>query len=198
MRLLNTVNFKVEEFREDRVPRYAILSHTWGEEEVTLQDMEQTRTANKKGYEKVQDCSSVARANGFKYVWIDTCCIDKTSSVELSEAINSMYRWYQEADVCYGYLADVPSKANFSGSRWFTRGWTLQELIAPSTLIFLDENWKELGTKASLRQGISDCTRIPVGILSEDDLLETFSIAQRWASFIGCRLMCDEFEVKHV
>ena len=74
MRLLNTDNFKVEEFRDDGVPRYAILSHTWGEEEVTFQDMEQTRVANKKGYEKVQGCSSVARANGFKYVWIDTCC----------------------------------------------------------------------------------------------------------------------------
>ncbi len=104
--------------------------------------------------------------------------------MELSEAINSMYRWYQEADVCYGYLADVPSKAGFSGSRWFTRGWTLQELIAPSTLIFFDEKWVELGTKASLQKDISDCTGIPISILSGDDDLETFSIAQRmsWAA----------------
>jgi hypothetical protein len=94
MRLLNTDNFEVKEFRDDEVPRYAILSHTWDEEEVTFQDMEGTRAANKKGHKKVKSCCSVARANGLKYVWIDTCCINKTSSAELSEAINSMYRWY--------------------------------------------------------------------------------------------------------
>jgi ankyrin repeat protein len=184
MRLLNTDNFEVKEFRDDEVPRYAILSHTWDEEEVTFQDIEGTRAANKKGYEKVKSCCSVARANGLKYVWIDTCCINKTSSAELSEAINSMYRWYQEADVCYSYLADVSSKAIFSGSRWFTRGWTLQELIAPSTVIFLNNEWKEIGTKASLRQDISNCTDIPVSILLGDDDLETVSIAQRmsWAA----------------
>jgi Heterokaryon incompatibility protein (HET) len=179
MRLLNTDNLELKEFRDDDVPQYAIISHTWDEEEVTFQDMEGTRAANTKGYKKVKSCCSVARANGLEYVWIDTCCIDKTSSAELSEAINSMYCWYQEADVCYAYLADVPSKAIFAGSRWFTRGWTLQELIAPSTVIFLDEEWKEVGTKASLQQDVSDCTGIPVGILSGDDDLETFSIAQR-------------------
>ncbi|RTE76484.1 hypothetical protein BHE90_009067 [Fusarium euwallaceae] len=183
MRLLNTGILEVEEFGDDQVPPYAILSHTWGDEEVTLQDIGGIRASNKKGYEKIKSCCSLARAHGYNYVWIDTCCIDKTSSAELSEAINSMYRWYEEADVCYCYLSDVPSKTNFSGSRWFTRGWTLQELIAPSTLIFLDEEWKQLGTGAGLRQEISDCTGIPIGILSGDDDLETFSIAQRmsWA-----------------
>src|SRR6266702_4059585 len=158
MRLLNTGNFEVKSFEDDEVPPYAILSHTWDEEEVTLQDMEGTRAVNKKGYEKVKHCCSVASANGFEYVWIDTCCIDKASSAELSEAINSMYLWYQEAKECYAYLADVPSKSKFSGSRWFTRGWTLQELIAPSTVMFFDEEWKKLGTKETLRQDISDCT----------------------------------------
>ena len=183
MRLLNTDNLELKEFRDEEVPRYAILSHMWDEEEVTFQYMEGTRAANE-GYEKIKSCCSVARDNGLKYVWIDTCCIDKTSSAELSEAINSMYRWYQEADVCYAYLADVPSKATFSASRWFTRGWTLQELIAPSTVIFLNEKWKELGTKASLRQDVSEYTGIPVSILSGDDNLETFSVAQRmsWAA----------------
>jgi len=95
-----------------------------------------------------------------------------------------MYRWYQDADVCYAYLADVPSKVNFSGSRWFTRGWTLQELIAPSKVIFFDEEWKELGTKASLRRSISDFTGIPGSILSDNDSLERLSIAQKmsWAA----------------
>lgn len=179
MRLLNTGNFEVKLFGDNEVPPYAILSHTWDEEEVTLQDMEGTRAANKKGYQKVKSCCSVAAANRFEYVWVDTCCIDKTSSAELSEAINSMYRWYQEAKVCFAYLADVPSKKSFSESRWFTRGWTLQELIAPSTVIFLDEGWKELGTKETLRQDLSDLTSIPVTMLSGDDDLETFSIAQR-------------------
>ncbi|KAH0557094.1 hypothetical protein GP486_005117 [Trichoglossum hirsutum] len=137
------------------------------------------RAANKKGYKKVKYCCAVAMTNGLKYVWIDTCRIDETSSAELSEAINSMYRWYREADVCYAYLVDVPSKAVFSSSGWFTRGWALQGLIAPSTVIFLDKDCKELGTKASLQQDISDCTGIPVSILSGDSDLETFNIAQR-------------------
>ena len=118
-----------------------------------MQDMKGTNPVNKKGYEKIRRCCSVAKANGFEYVWIDTCCIDKTSSVELSEAINSMYRWYQESMVCYAYLADVSSssisckneKSEFIESKWFTRGWTLQELIAPSVVIFLNRKWQEIG-----------------------------------------------------
>src|ERR1700760_3808109 len=156
MRLLNTNNFEIEEVSDSKIPPYAILSHTWDEEgEVTFQDIEGNRAANKKGYEKVKSCCSVAKANGFDYVWMDTCCIDKTSNVELSEAINSMYYWYQRAEVCYTYLADVSSdNANgqadgdaleFSKSRWFTRGWTLQELIAPSTIIFFNKHWVKLG-----------------------------------------------------
>ena len=92
--------------------------------------------------------------------------------------------WYQEAKVCYVYLADVSSKEAFSKSRWFTRGWTLQELIAPSTVIFFDENWTKLGTKADLEEIISNRTGIPESILSGDDDLEEFSIAQRmsWAA----------------
>ena len=99
----------------------------------------------------------------------DLCCIDKTSSAELSEAINSMYRWYQESGVCYAYLADVPPNA-FSKSRWFTRGWTLQELIAPSTVIFLDQKWQEIDTKSSLQEVISEITSIPTNILLGGDL----------------------------
>jgi ankyrin repeat protein len=188
MRLLRTDTFEktveIIQFGDHDTPRYAILSHVWDKEEVTFQDMVGPSATQKPGYEKVRMACSVAAADGYKYVWIDTCCIDKTSSAELSEAINSMYHWYQEADECYAYLADVPSKAEFSGSKWFTRGWTLQELIAPSTVIFLDEKWKRLGTKATLQQDVFDCTKIPVSILSGDDDLENFSIAQRmsWAA----------------
>ncbi|GMF72604.1 unnamed protein product [Aspergillus oryzae] len=190
MRLLHTEeshtgNFEIIEFTDDRIPPYAILSHTWEGEEVTFQDMhaDQLHTRQKKGYSKIQRCCHLAKTEGFEYVWIDSCCIDKTSSAELSEAINSMYRWYQDAEVCYAYLADVPSK-EFKESRWFTRGWTLQELIAPRKITFLDENWKELGNKADLQQAICECTRIPIGVLSGDEDIESFSIAQRmsWAA----------------
>ncbi|UKZ77131.1 hypothetical protein TrVFT333_004849 [Trichoderma virens FT-333] len=188
MRLLNTKEldtggFELKEFGQENVPPYAILSHTWGEEEVTFQDMTLSRFANKKGYDKIKGCCILARANGYDYAWVDTCCIDKTSSAELSEAINSMYQWYVEADVCYGFLADVPSKVAFSDSRWFTRGWTLQELIAPETMIFLDEAWNELGTRESLKQEIFNRTGIPMSVLSGSSL-ESVSIAQKmsWAA----------------
>lgn len=186
MRLLNTATIEVKQFGDNNIPAYAILSHTWEEDEVTLQDIERTHVVNKKGYDKIKQCCAIARAGGYEYVWIDTCCIDKTSSAELSEAINSMYYWYQEAEICYAYLADVPSKRQFADSRWFTRGWTLQELIAPSTVIFLDEIWCKLGTKADmyLCQTVSDCTSIPQGILSGDDDIDIFSIAQK--NVVGC------------
>lgn len=180
---LETGGFELQEFGEQDTPPYAILSHTWGDGEVTLQDMALGRFAGKKGYEKIRGCCSLARANGYDYAWVDTCCIDKTSSAELSEAINSMYRWYGEAGVCYGYLADVPSTAEFAESRWFTRGWTLQELIAPETVIFLDEAWNELGTRETLKQDISRRTGIPLSVLSGSDL-NGMSVAQKmsWAA----------------
>ncbi|KAL7803073.1 ankyrin repeat-containing domain protein [Trichoderma afarasin] len=180
---LDTGGFELKEFGQENVPPYAILSHTWGEEEVTFQDMTLGRFANKKGYDKIRGCCVLARANGYDYAWVDTCCIDKTSSAELSEAINSMYQWYVEADVCYGFLADVPSKVAFSESRWFTRGWTLQELIAPETMIFLDDAWNELGTRESLKQEISKRTGIPMSVLSGSSL-GSVSVAQKmsWAA----------------
>jgi hypothetical protein len=108
MRLLNTANAKIEDFKDDNIPKYAILSHTWDEVEITFQDMKKAAVTKKKGYKKVKECCDMAKGRKHDYVWMDTCCIDKTSSAELSEAINSMYGWYQEAEVCYGYLADVP------------------------------------------------------------------------------------------
>ena len=101
-------------------------------------------------------------------MWIDTCCIDKKSSADLSEAINSMYYWYHNAVECYAFLSDVvwnahnvgASKDVFMRSEWFTRGWTLQELLAPSTLIFLDERWRAFGTRATLSTEISAATGI--------------------------------------
>ncbi|KAH8593057.1 heterokaryon incompatibility protein-domain-containing protein [Bisporella sp. PMI_857] len=194
MRLLHTTNHKLEEFGAHELPLYAILSHTWEGNEITFQDIEGANVINDERCKKVRNTCTVAADHGFDYVWIDTCCIDKTSSAELSEAINSMYRWYQESGVCYAYLADVLSTADdhqsmarsseFLNSKWFTRGWTLQELIAPSIVIFFDQKWREIGTKSSLRQPISKITGIPDSILLGDDDLECASVAQRmsWAS----------------
>ncbi|RTE68256.1 hypothetical protein BHE90_017367, partial [Fusarium euwallaceae] len=183
MRLLNIKHIELEYFA-DNVPRYAILSHTWEEEEVTFQDMEQGRAKDKKGYTKIKNCCSVARDKGYNYVWIDTCCIDKTSSAELTEAINSMYRYYRECEACYSFLSDISSASNFSQSRWFTRGWTLQELIAPMHMIFFNKEWQQLGTKASLGDKISERTDVPQAILLGTESFDSASVAQRmsWAA----------------
>ncbi|PTB66973.1 ankyrin, partial [Trichoderma citrinoviride] len=183
MRLLNTSTLEPQEFDYGNIPPYAILSHRWGKEEITLQELEQGVTT-KEGFKKVRKCCKRAKRDGFDYAWIDTCCINKTSSAELSEAINSMYLWYYQADRCYAYLVDVPSKCMIEDSEWFTRGWTLQELLAPSEVHFVDEHWNDLGTRTELQGTISKCTGIPINILSGDDELESASIAQRmsWAA----------------
>ena len=169
MRLLNTSTFELREFFDEHIPGYAILSHTWGREEVTLQDLAKADAKEKAGYAKITGCCKLAASDGLEWVWIDTCCIDKTSSAELSEAINSMYLWYQNAEVCYAYLSDLPHDdksvaRNFSQSRWFTRGWTLQELVAPHSVVFYDRDWTEIGTKWSLKERITRAT----GIRAED------------------------------
>ncbi|KAH7138397.1 heterokaryon incompatibility protein-domain-containing protein, partial [Dendryphion nanum] len=170
----------------DSLPPYAILSHTWGNnnEEVTYQDLLNDIGGEKVGYRKLVLCGRQAAQDGFQYFWVDTCCIDKTSSAELSEAINSMYSWYQAAGVCYAYLADVKSKDSLSTSKWFTRGWTLQELLAPQEVVFFGGEWNLLGTRVEMREQLSECTQIPVSMLSQEKLIETFSIAQRmsWAA----------------
>ncbi|OQE17571.1 hypothetical protein PENSTE_c020G06726 [Penicillium steckii] len=191
MRLLSTKElqagtFELKVFDGYQIPPYAILSHTWEDEELTLQDMEGDclRAKSKKGFEKVYQLCSLARADDIEYAWIDTCCIDKTSSEEITEAINSMYVWYEQAQVCYAYLGDVPSKHQFEDSKWFGRGWTLQELIAPANLVFFDETWSPLGDKKDLQQQVSSRTCIPMDILSGETSLESYSVAQRmsWAA----------------
>jgi hypothetical protein len=189
MRLINTIDFKTEEFLGDDIPQYVILSHTWGEEEVTYQDIVTGTGKEKAGFEKVRGCCVRASKDGYRYAWIDTCCIDKSSSAELSEAINSMYQWYQKSQICYVYLDVVltgtgaESKAAFLESRWFTRGWTLQELLAPSIVEFYDKNWFNYGTRSSLEDVIERRTGIKNSILKGADL-STCSIAERmtWAA----------------
>ncbi|KAK4160266.1 HET-domain-containing protein [Cladorrhinum sp. PSN259] len=157
MRLLNARTKKLEQFFGDNIPEYAILSHTWGPEELTYG--EYMASGCLPSNFKIDGCCSIALGQQLEYVWIDTICIDKSSSAELSEAINSMYEWYRKAMVCFAYLSDVScnastpiadiasSDSDFSRSRWFTRGWTLQELIAPRAVSFFNNQWELIGHK---------------------------------------------------
>ncbi|PPQ98154.1 hypothetical protein CVT26_003200 [Gymnopilus dilepis] len=192
MRLLNVRTLKVEEFMDEKsCPTYAALSHTWGDGEVTFEQISSPAAKSMTGYAKITKCCEVASQGGFKYVWIDTCCIDKTSSAELSEAINSMYRWYKAARICYAYLSDVPSSddphaenSRFARSRWFTRGWTLQELIAPPLLVFYSSDWVDIGTRSSLWNEIKEITGIPYEVLMSRTPVNHFCVALRmsWAA----------------
>lgn len=193
MRLINTSTLGLEEFVGVQVPVYAILSHTWEDSELTLRDFADLKLASqKKGFAKVEHSCRLARQTGINYAWVDTCCIDKTSSAELSEAINSMFRWYASAAVCYAYLADLNAEdpvdaeptSQFARCRWFTRGWTLQELIAPTTVEFYDRDWTFRGTKATLGQAISTLTHIDHEVLRDSSVLFSLPIARRlcWAA----------------
>ena len=180
--------------------KYAILSHTWGpdNEEVTFKDLIDSTGEDKAGYEKIRFCEEQARKNKLRYFWVDTCCIDKSNQVELHEAINSMFRWYRKAARCYVYLSDVsvagggrkrerrqsepPWEPEFRGSKWFTRGWTLQELLAPASVEFFTKERQRLGDKRSLERQIHEITGIAVRALRGTDLSE-FSADERfkWA-----------------
>lgn len=200
MRLLkveNGGNFSLVEYTGKNFPRYAILSHTWGpdNEEVTFDDLKGNTAAHKAGYDKIRFCGKEAARNDLQYFWVDSCCIDKSNSTELSEAINSMFRWYQRASRCYVYLSDVSESFNGDGrssqgwelafrrSRWFTRGWTLQELLAPSSVQFFSKEGKLLGSKQSLEQTIHEITGIEVAAL-RGTLLSEFGVDERlmWAA----------------
>jgi len=176
---------------------YAILSHTWGDddEEVTFKDLTEGSGKTKVGYRKILFCGEQAARDGLKYCWVDTCCIDKSNNSELSEAINSMFRWYRNATKCYVYLSDVSTNSHnqvdpslqswqsaFRESRWFTRGWTLQELIAPLSVEFFCANGKRLGDKKSLERQLHEITGIAVPAL-QGTTPSAFSVNERmsWA-----------------
>ncbi|KAE9378533.1 HET-domain-containing protein [Stipitochalara longipes BDJ] len=199
LRLEDGGKFGLVEFVGKNIPRYAVLSHTWGadHEEVTFKDLMDSTGNAKAGYRKIQFCTKQAAEDGIQFSWVDTCCIDKSSSAELSEAINSMFRWYREAAKCYVYLPDVSFggsiendlssqqawKSAFRLSRWFTRGWTLQELIAPASLDFFSVEGERLGDKDSMVQEIHEITGINVRALQGNPLSE-FSTKERmsWAA----------------
>ncbi|KAL1847005.1 hypothetical protein VTK73DRAFT_162 [Phialemonium thermophilum] len=182
------------EDRVGQIPDYAILSHTWGPnaDEVTFADMREGTGRGKKGYGKIEFCAKQAARDGLHYFWVDTCCIDKSNKAELDEAINSMFQWYRNAARCYAYLTDVstnPAQNNPPGtpweqallaSRWFTRGWTLQELLAPASVAFFSQEHVRLGDKASLQRQIHKITRIPISALQTSSL-SSFSLEERFS-----------------
>jgi hypothetical protein len=180
--------------------KYAILSHTWhkdNNQEVTSEDLNKGTSEDKVGYKKISFCAKQAIQDDIQYIWVDTCCIDKSNNninkaIELQYAINSMFRWYQNAAKCYVYLEDVPDpeidasseshqtpwELSLRKSRWFTRGWTLQELIAPKVVEFYSKYWHYIGSKASLERQICEITSILVQALRGSPL-DGFSITER-------------------
>ena len=198
--------FKLSTFNNDDIPPYAILSHTWSEgNEVTYNELVTDTGMNKAGYTKLRFCAERAIKDGLNYFWVDTCCIDKRDNVELSTALNSMFRWYRSATKCYVYLSDVhvPDEAPdaqefritwedaFRKSRWFTRGWTLQELLAPASVEFFSANGKQLGSKITLEQEIHEITRIPIRALRNYDLRE-FIVDERMSWVTGRKTTVEE------
>ena len=195
----NDGEFSLTKFFFDDVPKYAILSHRWEadpEEEVTFRDLKDHTGKSKAGYNKIRFCGEQARRDGLPYFWVDTCCIDQTNSAELQETINSMFRWYRRADKCYVYLSDVSSpgfdtnnqlsrlsfESAFRASTWFTRGWTLQELIAPRSVEFFSQEGNRLGDKKTLVRQVHDITGIAVSALQGASLSQ-FGVDERmsWA-----------------
>lgn len=198
--MVNTSTLQLEFFEGLNVPPYAILSHTWEKEELTFQQMNSPDLATKSrhGYTKIQGfCQIVKSSYNLDYGWVDTCCIDKQSSAELSEAINSMYGWYQNAEICIIYLNDFQScssslqtnefEAALKKSRWFTRGFTLQELIAPRNKTFCFRDWEPVvyadGEK-QLIDLVAKITGVSVDVLSNRDKLREVCVATRmsWAA----------------
>ena len=217
MWLIDTTSLELKDFMGIPTDKYAILSHRWMEEEVNFEEFRTGEGRGKKGFAKILHSCRIAKARGFKYAWVDTCCIDKRSSAELSEAINSMYEWYARAEECYAYLNDVHHTSSYvfdytsaderkpiitdetqeflkdldhkfhlmlSRTKWITRGWTLQELLAPKKVVFFDSEWQPFGSRKTLCSIISNVTGIHVDVLEGRKRIGECSIAQRmsWAA----------------
>lgn len=219
MRLLNVHTFEFHTFLGDDVPNYSIASHRWVSDECTIKDIIKRRNTESNGYKKVEGfCAYVRQANELykdtypdlccDYLWIDTCCIDQKSSLEVDTAIRSMFQWYNKSVICYAYLADVEPlsagsdavEASLRDSVWFSRGWTLQELLAPRTVVFLTKKWEVIGHKCTstaitdggqcpgvghrLNGMISEISGIPELVLYDYPRSKELSIEERmgWAA----------------
>ncbi|PMD31785.1 hypothetical protein L207DRAFT_519129 [Hyaloscypha variabilis F] len=198
MHLINARTLALEQFHASDVPRFAILSHALGLDagEVSFQDMSANMSGamKKPGFRKIRRACKLAVLATLEYIYIDMCCIDMKSSAGVSEAVNSVFSRFQCATICYVYLADVPPEPDiekmldigspFSRCRWFKRGWTLQQLIAPPVVHFFDCEWNLIGTKKTLAGALSQITHIPVSCLVGCTAPDDYSIAERmsWAA----------------
>ncbi|KAJ2999063.1 hypothetical protein NUW58_g122 [Xylaria curta] len=196
IRLIHTETLRMKWFSDEEVPQYAILSHTWDHgREISFHEMSEISAnpehpaARKHGYAKIVETCRQAKRDNIEFAWVDVCCIDKTSSSELSEAINSMYRWYQQAEVCYVILSDfnmtlAPFEVVFPNCKWFTRGWCLQELLAPRRVEFFDARWHHTGSRADLKNLISKITGISKEVLVDNSLVDSLPVAYKlsWAA----------------
>jgi len=200
MRLLNVHSLELVEYEDNDVgkPKYITASHRWIKgSETTFDDFQNGRNVGSAGHKKVEAFADYVKENipSVEWLWIDTCCINKHSAAELSEAVNLMFRWYRDAELCLAYLADVENiedKRSLEKSEWFKRGWTLQELLAPRTVIFVTRDWYVIGSKGGLaynRKGvetgarlegdIARITGIPEPVLYEFQTSVTLSIDER-------------------
>ncbi|KAJ8109670.1 hypothetical protein OPT61_g7290 [Boeremia exigua] len=188
MRLLDVSSLVLHTFYSDKIPPYATLSHMWLQEneKVTFAQLQGGQWRHILGARKIRYTCKQAAKDGYKWAWVDTCCIDKTNSSELSEAINSMFQWYQKSQICYVYMVDVIQQepSAFLGSRWWSRAWTLQELIAPAKLVFFDNKWQAIGGKRDQAVAISRKSGIDEGVLRDPSEVLLRSVATRmsWAA----------------
>ncbi|THV01903.1 hypothetical protein K435DRAFT_376728 [Dendrothele bispora CBS 962.96] len=220
-RLIDTRTRRLVEFAESGavIPPYAILSHRWLHgEEATFQEFMELQTKSspislarlgclghrdtvtqerrqelkrKSGFRKIFAACQKARDDGFDFIWIDTCCLDKTNHEEIATNIKFMYSFYQNSEVCYVYLADVWKEgmpwehATFCRSEWFQRGWTLQELLAPRQVVFFDAAWNRIGDKHQLKDAINHLTGIPPSVLEGTTSIQSVDIQTRMSWCAG-------------
>ncbi|THU76413.1 hypothetical protein K435DRAFT_704907, partial [Dendrothele bispora CBS 962.96] len=207
-RLIDTKTIKLVDFHDatdiDTIPPYAILSHRWIEgEEVSFQELvqiqdlsnnegeEMAELKKKSGYRKILQACFKARVDKIDYIWVDTCCIDKSDHGEVVRNIKSMYAYYENAQVCYAYLSDRTGnfwiKGRFEDSEWFQRGWTLQELLAPTKVVFFDRDWDCIGdrTQPEISTAISSITGIPRNVLDGNVPVREVDACSRMSWTIG-------------
>jgi hypothetical protein len=200
MRLINVHTLEFRHFSDDCIPPYAIASHRWGEE-ISMKDVQKKRNEEKDGFIKLKGFAKFVKVHipTIQWLWLDTCCIDRSSSQEVSEAVNTMFKWYRRSAVCLAYLKDVKDAGNLEqmrGSVWFTRGWILQELVAPRLVLFLTRDWDVVGHKGNfdgtpgplnisagllLHSMITKITDIPEFILEDYDHAGRLSVEERFA-----------------
>ncbi|KAF1821819.1 uncharacterized protein K489DRAFT_321948, partial [Dissoconium aciculare CBS 342.82] len=190
MRLINVQTLQLTEFLDARQrPKYVIASHRWAPDESSFKDLRKGRNKHYSGYKKIDGFAQYIRQSypAIEWLWIDTCCVNKESDAELSYAINSMFDWYRNAEVCVARLGILPSNytpEQLKQDQWFWRGWTLQELLAPRVVVFVDHDWRAIGHKGIGSQGTGP--NIAKAIASITGISE--AVLGDWGASVNLRL----------